>query len=62
MRAQVDAVCLRYACERCGAAPGTWCLTRYGQAAVFLHVSRFSQAVTAGDLPLRDDAAAAHER
>lgn len=55
MRRRVDEVCLRYFCERCGAAPSFWCHTTAGDRATFLHVSRFTQAVEAGELPLEDD-------
>jgi hypothetical protein len=55
MRGQVDDICLRYFCERCGAAPRVWCSTDTGGRATFLHVSRFSQAVEHGELPLPND-------
>jgi len=55
VRGQVDAICLQYFCERCGAAPSIWCSTNAGERAMFLHVSRFTQAVEAGALPLPDD-------
>lgn len=54
MRARVDEICLRYFCERCGAAPQVWCHTTTGSRATFLHASRFTQAVVAGELPLQD--------
>ena len=55
MRAQVDAICLRYFCLTCGAAPGMWCVTAHDDTAPFLHASRFQQAVEDGELPLPDD-------
>lgn len=54
MRRQVDEICLAFFCERCGAAPGIWCSSRTGLAAAYLHVSRFTQAVDAGQLPIKD--------
>jgi len=54
VKGRVDELCLGYFCERCGAAPGIWCHTTTGDRATFLHASRFTQAVEAGDLPLED--------
>ena len=54
-RQQVDQVCLRYPCYKCGAQPGYWCMTTGGIAAQLLHVSRFTQAVAAGELPIKDE-------
>lgn len=51
-REQVDEICLRFVCYRCGAQPGQWCITTGGLPAQLLHVSRFTQAVETGELPL----------
>lgn len=61
---RVDVVLLTYPCERCGAAPGDWCIANpdaIRRWAIYPHASRFRQATAAGRLPLPDPAADSFE-